>query len=886
MHRCLPLVFLALLNAVTMAQESSAMLHAPRVVLGTSSAPFQKLGDFDGDGDLDAVGTMHHQAGGLSQVIVWRNDNGEFTQVFSASGQGLYWSNGPRTVPVEVADLNGDGLDDFVIAGRTTAERFLAQPGMQFAQQTWWLPNGSGGARALAKGDFDADGLVDIAVAAPYGPSSRLFVFFGSGAWTSAPSISIPNHSPVRLSAAELDGLPGDDLLLFQHDSAAANAYGVVAGQIVHQQQFTSTLTVSGLTPLLWTSGDVDGDGDDDLVVFKPVSAGNPDAHYEVFRRTGAAAFVREANVVGGPAEYLADVDGDGDLDGVCCGGGGGTTYQWPKLDFGSRFEVAINDGTGSFATAFSFPGAGSESLAGVADLDGDGDLELIAGRCVFYGDGPWQEPPMPLAAGVLAWYAPRRGDLHDVDGDGDPDYRGARNDGDGLFEANTTEPPAQPGSNYFGYPIPCDVDGDGIRDRIRIQSSLTPALRGMIWQRNNGGGHFEHMGLITPAGITLGSSSLLTVDTWFVADMDGDGDEDLYEQGTGELFWNQNGSFSATPVLLPIAGNVQGVGDFNDDGVVDIAMHAALQQRVLFGTGTASTPFALAWSHTFSAAIPFEPEASLVADLNRDGRPDILMPYIDGKLRLFVNLTPTGGPASFAEQTLSHPLLALSYPGTSVSERLVVTAADFDGDGAIDIGCSDLIGQPNTYAVLRRLTPDPNVHTYEAVLFAIRDGHAADADGDGDPDLIGDRLTRNRLFDRSTGGRRMQRHAAVPGENGAAPVLGGTGPYLAGGAHTLRLTGVPGPAMALLGLSLGEVHLADNPLPGLTLYLDPSWMLVGALPILENGHGRAAARTTATLPIFPGTQGWTFHIQAFVPDAAAPSLYTHSNLLSLRIGS
>ena len=59
-----------------------------------------------------------------------------------------------------------------------------------------------------------------------------------------------------------------------------------------------------------------------------------------------------------------------------------------------------------------------------------------------------------------------------------------------------------------------------------------------------------------------------------------------------------------------------------------------------------------------------------------------------------------------------------------------------------------------------------------------------------------------------------------------------------------------------------------------------------GALPITENGHGRAAAMATATLPIFPGTQGWTFHLQAFVPDPVAPAQHTRSNPLSLRIGN
>lgn len=60
----------------------------------------------------------------------------------------------------------------------------------------------------------------------------------------------------------------------------------------------------------------------------------------------------------------------------------------------------------------------------------------------------------------------------------------------------------------------------------------------------------------------------------------------------------------------------------------------------------------------------------------------------------------------------------------------------------------------------------------------------------------------------------------------------------------------------------------------------------VGPLPITENGHGRAAAMATATLPIFSGTQGWTVHLQALVPDPVATAQHTQSNPLSLRTGN
>ena len=152
---CLDVRFAALLLALAAqlpAQESKALLHAPIVSIGTDSAPFQKLGDFDGDGDLDAVGTRHHQNGYQSELFVWRNDNGAFTQVLSAPvNEGLGATFSSRSLAVEVADLDGNGLDDFVIAVGTRAIRFFAQPGLQFTQQDWLLPGAGGGRGRCAK---------------------------------------------------------------------------------------------------------------------------------------------------------------------------------------------------------------------------------------------------------------------------------------------------------------------------------------------------------------------------------------------------------------------------------------------------------------------------------------------------------------------------------------------------------------------------------------------------------------------------------------------------------------------------------------------------------------------------------------------------------------
>ncbi|MCK5943841.1 MAG: VCBS repeat-containing protein, partial [Planctomycetes bacterium] len=614
--------------------------------------------------------------------------------------------------------------------------------------------------------------------------------------------------------------------------------------------------------------GDYDGDGDLDALVSSGLYLNDGAGVFS--GPSGGTTFARHAS--------FGDIDGDGDLDGVCCGGGG-PSFQWPELDFASTFELATNRGGGDFAPAFRFPGAGSESLAGAADLDGDGDLELVAGRCVYYGNGPWLEQPMPTAGGPDALATLRIADLEDVDRDGDPDFGPMVNRGDGAFEPEAAEPAPPTGYSYQFSAIRCDVDGDGVRDRIRYLNQDGVGFAGMVWLRNNGGGHLTYEGPVAAPTTWIANNS---VDEILARDLDGDGDDDLFVQGLAFIWWNQGGYFPG-PGQQPI-GNVilQGVGDLDLDGIPDLVVTAGDTVKVLAGTGQPSAPFVQVWSHTSPYLLLHEPCLVLLEDLNGDGRLDFVRRWWDGRLRLFVNET-----AAAATPWLSAPI---TLPGDEIEiplsgqSRPTLTAGDIDGDGGVDLIACRLKDGPNLGCVLRRQTTDPLNHGYDVQHFVLGNGFLVDADGDGDLDVVGERTVRNRRFDRVGGGRRVQRHDGVSGESGAAPVLGGTGPYIAGGSHTIHLTGVPGPAVALIGLSIGDAYLVDNPLPGLTLYLDPSWMLVGTMPITENGHGRAAAMASVTLPIFPGTAGWTFHLQAFVPDPVAPPQYTQSNLLSLRI--
>jgi hypothetical protein len=276
--------------------------------------------------------------------------------------------------------------------------------------------------------------------------------------------------------------------------------------------------------------GDVDGDGDLDL--YAPGSWGEVDA---LFINDGQGAFVDEAaeRLPAGLASRagatrFGDLDGDGDLDLVVTDWG-----QTPPYTAGTA-HLYVNDGSGHFSDATDqFPsapdGLGTAPVdADVLDVDNDADLDLILnnrdGRNLLWlndGTGTFSdatEAQLPEKPSAMSYDV----EPCDVDADGDLDLwvdnaRLARaeqlliNDGAGRFSDESDQ-------RIVGNPagddneINCaDVDGDG--DFDAVIAALEGNDRVLL---NDGRGYFTAK---LDAFPTLGDPSL----SMELGDLDGD---------------------------------------------------------------------------------------------------------------------------------------------------------------------------------------------------------------------------------------------------------------------------------------------------------------------------------------------------------------------------
>ncbi|NYT26477.1 MAG: VCBS repeat-containing protein [Candidatus Thiodubiliella endoseptemdiera] len=272
------------------------------------------------------------------------------------------------------------------------------------------------------------------------------------------------------------------------------------------------------------TLADIDGDGDLDLVV------GESNGTLKYYQNTGTTsnpAYEAKTgddnpfngiNVGYSSKPTLADIDSDGDLD-LVVGGNDGTLkyYQNTGTTSNPAYEAKTGDDN-----PFNGIDVGNLSAPTLADIDGDGDLDLVVGE----------------SNGTLKY------------------YQNTGTTSNPAYEAKTGDSNPFNGIDVGLYSAPtlADIDGDGDLDLVVGEEYGT-----LKYYQNTGTtsnpAYEAKTGDDNPFnGIDVGNAASPTL-----ADIDGDGDLDLVagkNDGTLKYYYNQQPSSVDTQAPTPITTN------------------------------------------------------------------------------------------------------------------------------------------------------------------------------------------------------------------------------------------------------------------------------------------------------------------------------------------
>jgi hypothetical protein len=289
--------------------------------------------------------------------------------------------SGPRSVAV--ADVNADGLPDLIVAnyGFTGSVSVLLGNGDGTFQAPRTFAAGPW-ARSVAVGDFNGDGRLDLAVANYMGDYDTVSVLLGNGDGTfQAPRSFAVGRGARSVAVADVngDGLP--DLVVA---NALSNDVSVLLGNGDGTFQIARNFP-AGIGPQSVAVADVNGDGRLDLTV---AYAGSfPDDYnggVSVLLGNGDGSFQAARSFAAGrfpQSMAVADINGDGRLDVAVAGSGG--------------VRVLPGNGDGTFQTTYiSYIAIGSPSLV-AGDFNGDGWPDLATtGVSILLNDGNWPNRP------------------------------------------------------------------------------------------------------------------------------------------------------------------------------------------------------------------------------------------------------------------------------------------------------------------------------------------------------------------------------------------------------------------------------------------------------------------------------------------------------------
>jgi hypothetical protein len=569
-----------------------------RLVLKTINCRDVAVKDLDGDGHPELIfaneGNTDEEGGVL---IYWGSRSGDYSQ------RPATHLPGERSSAVAVADLNGDGVPEIVLANAyrlRTRELGMYNIVDTVSVNSYVYWGSKQGYSALARtslptleasdvavGDLNRDGWPDLVFANKSGSAS--YIYWGSAdGYRPQRRTALPTRHPTRQIVEDLDGDGYLDLVFAQthaelHKKPRAYLYwGSENGFAADRRLDLPTLEASGVQ-----AADLNGDGHCDLVFVNAADESSPIPAYIYWGdlKEGFNAERRQVLPSGGSFYAGADVNRDGHMDLVFASihdkeNGPGIYWGGPKGY--SPINRSLLDGHGAFCSR-------------VADFNRDGYLDVSLSQ--------WKAGEKATS---LYWGGPS-----------------------GFS-----------GNNRFVFRIGsirrhsiADFNRDGWLD---IVFSTTDNKIVLYW--NSPLGFDNQRKTVLPSRVSVGVE---------VADLNRDGQLDLIvsnlfdakpapdkpqsfggsPQGDTFIYWGSPQGYDASRrEILPSVGNADvAVADLNRDGLLDLVLSS-------YHAGhTRSHPSTIYWNgesgfdSSRTTRLPTNSASGvLVNDFNQDGYPDI----------------------------------------------------------------------------------------------------------------------------------------------------------------------------------------------------------------------------------------------------------------------
>ncbi|MFO0907643.1 MAG: VCBS repeat-containing protein [Isosphaeraceae bacterium] len=617
-----------------------------------------------------------------------------------------------------VADLNRDRRDDLALLAANEVVIVLQSENGRLSEPDR-IPHSAGSPGMLRATDLDGDGGDDIIIL-DAGNDDPVRIRFSAAGGRPGPEQRFHVEAPRALTFAPIDTRPGNELVLIEEQSGRVKVLTLVETD-ANETQARGRLNFYPLPPgnqrgRAIAVGDLDGDGRADVVVTDPSNA-----QFLVFRqaeRVGLGSYESFPSLVGGKTVKLADFDGDRRAEVIVLSeqekqvgrsvlSNGRLTFPSPLPVSGEpvALEVADLDRNGDpevvYVSRRAIAGANPEFtlralqreksgkfvpyrwgqddsvlLKGVSDspvglrivdANQDGPVDFL----LFNSFGPptlllgrvGGEPPAPAGGGLgpLAGVGPSGLTIADVGGPAmlvaqNTFARNIRLDGSGTWEVKDQYNTGRGNSQVVGVAA-LDTDGDGKKEILLLDRSR----KSLLYLE-------EKESVYRPAGAL--SVGAIDFQGMHVADLDGDGRDDLLIAGTdrfGVVLTGRTGqrlrtiaSYETNRSDAHLADLI--VGDLNADDHPDLALIDTEDHLVELVSYAGQAELVRSLSFKVFESKSFrgggggsEPRDLAVGDVDGDGRADLVLIAHD---RVLVYRQDAGPPLRTkpTESTKSQP--------------------------------------------------------------------------------------------------------------------------------------------------------------------------------------------------------------------------------------